>query len=66
MIREESREFGIAMLAGLCSGLVWENAPGRKRGTPSTLLSIAFPFGVLLDYISPEKRRHVQSLYSDY
>jgi hypothetical protein len=29
------------------------------RGTPSTLLSIMFPFGALLDYTTPQKRRNV-------
>jgi hypothetical protein len=61
MIREEPREFVIATVAQPFLWACLGEHPWKKRGTPSTLLSIMLPFGALLDYASPEKRRHVIS-----
>jgi hypothetical protein len=61
MIREESGEFGIVTVAWPLLWACLRECSWEEAGTPSTLLSITFPFEALLDYTSPKKRRHVMN-----
>jgi hypothetical protein len=59
MIREEPREFGIALVA---QPLLWAclgESPWEEEGHPFHPFKYNVPFWALLNYTSPEKRRLV-------